>query len=86
MLAFREIRDRGYERIGFVTGQASERGALHKAGFMMAQEWVDPALRLPPLTLDEADPSDGRRRLASGFGTWSLKPFSPMWRKRARCS
>jgi DNA-binding LacI/PurR family transcriptional regulator len=63
MLAFREMRQRGYTRIGLVTGRAAERGALHKAGFMMAQEWVAPALRLPLLTIDDRDLSAGQRHL-----------------------
>jgi LacI family transcriptional regulator len=63
MLAFREMRERGYARVGLVTGHAAERGALYKAGFMMAQEWVEPALRLPLLTIDDRDFAASRGHL-----------------------
>jgi LacI family transcriptional regulator len=64
MLAFREMRARGYGRIGFVTGHAAERGALYKAGFHMAQEWVSTEARLPSLTLDDTDAAASRKRLS----------------------
>ena len=64
ILAFRKIQDRGYRRIGFVTAHASERGALFKAGFLMAQVELDPARRLPVCVLDEVDPGSQRRQMA----------------------
>ena len=64
MLAFQKIRRHGYKRVGFVTGRAEERGALYKAGFMMAQEGIEPALRLPVLTLEETNPAANRQRLS----------------------
>ena len=63
LLAFQEMRQRGYVRVGLVTGRAAERGALYKAGFMMAQEWVEPALRLPLLTIDDRDLAASRGHL-----------------------
>lgn len=52
MLAFERIQQRGYRRIGFVTGHASGTGALFTAGFVMAQRTMPRALQLPICTLD----------------------------------
>jgi DNA-binding LacI/PurR family transcriptional regulator len=55
MLAIKKIRERGYERVGFATGKkTAERGALFKAGFLMAQSELPQGLRLPVLVLDDA--------------------------------
>ena len=51
LLAVNEIRARGYQRIGFVTGNARERGHLFEAGFLMAQRFMDESLRLPIFNL-----------------------------------
>jgi DNA-binding LacI/PurR family transcriptional regulator len=64
MLACDEMRARGYARIGFVTGHAAQRGALYKAGFHMAQEWVEAPLRLPSLTIDDTDAAASCKRLS----------------------
>ncbi len=56
LLAFEKIREKGYRRIGFLSGRASHRGGLFKAGFLMAQ--CDAGEELPaldPLYLREAD-------------------------------
>jgi LacI family transcriptional regulator len=50
MLAYGEIRKRGYERIGYVCHLNPSTRA--KAGFLMAQTELPPAQRLPILELD----------------------------------
>lgn len=49
MLAFQKIRERGYQRIGFVTHEADiyRSGHLFEAGFLMAQRSVPVKQRLP---------------------------------------
>ena len=64
MLAFRQVRQKGYQRIGFVTGHASERGALFTAGFLMAQTEVARTVRLPVCVLDEKNVSGDRQHLS----------------------
>ena len=57
ILAFREIRARGYERIGLAAGGTVwTQGRLFSAGFLQAQSELPPALRLPPFTLDASNP------------------------------
>ncbi|MEO7932652.1 MAG: LacI family DNA-binding transcriptional regulator [Chthoniobacterales bacterium] len=56
LLAFDEIRARGYERVGFITGQSASRGMLFQGGFLLAQRFVEPSLRLPILEVDEVNP------------------------------
>jgi LacI family transcriptional regulator len=58
MLAFQQIRRSGYERVGFVTGTASERGALFKAGFLMSQADLKRSLQLPLCVLREPAGAD----------------------------
>ena len=60
MLAFREIRKRGYKRIGYVCHLNSSTRA--KAGFLMAQTELLPNQRLPILELDLRR-NDGRQTL-----------------------
>jgi LacI family transcriptional regulator len=64
MLAVEQMRRRGYKRVGFVTGHASEQGALFMAGFLMAQTEVKPAFRLPVLVLDDGQTPPHRKQLA----------------------
>jgi LacI family transcriptional regulator len=56
ILAFQRIRERGYKRIGFLTGRASEGGAMFETGFLVAQRYARSELTpLPPLSLEEVD-------------------------------
>lgn len=50
MLAFREIRARGYQRVAFVGDSSPEK--LFGAGFFWAQSRVSADLRLPPFFID----------------------------------
>ncbi|RYD19725.1 MAG: LacI family transcriptional regulator [Verrucomicrobiaceae bacterium] len=61
LLAFRKMRERGYQRIGFVTyeGDLFERGHLFEAGFLMAQRSVPERQRLPICVIGNA-PGSGR--------------------------
>ena len=61
MLAFREIRERGYQRIGFVTyeGDVFQRGHLFEAGFLMAQRALPEKQRLPICVIGNT-PGSGR--------------------------
>jgi LacI family transcriptional regulator len=68
ILAFRQVRQKGYQRVGFVTGHASKSGALFKAGFLMAQTEVARAAQLPVHVLDEVNLSAKRKRLAQWLG------------------
>jgi len=63
MLSFREIQKRGYKRIGYVTTSPRENGHLFVAGFFMAQQYVDKALRLPLLTLNDPDSAANKPKL-----------------------
>jgi DNA-binding LacI/PurR family transcriptional regulator len=67
VLAFNEIRARGYERVGFVTGLGRERGHLFEAGFLFAQRFVAPSLRLPIHTITEPQASQ------AGLERWLKK-------------
>ena len=56
MLAYEQIRRKGYRRIGFLTGHGAVRGTLFEAGFLLAQSRASAELvALPPLTLKEAE-------------------------------
>jgi len=55
ILAFNEIQARGYQRIGFLTGTAGQRGHLFEAGFLMAQRFANESLRIPIFNV--GDPS-----------------------------
>jgi DNA-binding LacI/PurR family transcriptional regulator len=56
VLAFDKIREKGYRRIGFLTGRASQKGGLFKAGFLMAQSDAEDELpALTPLYLRETN-------------------------------
>jgi LacI family transcriptional regulator len=71
MLAFEKIRLHGYRRIGFLTGRASKRTAIFKAGFLMAQsEAQDDLPVLPPLELPEEDREADRQRIKQWMKKW----------------
>jgi LacI family transcriptional regulator len=52
LVAFRKIQEKGYSRIGFVTGPAATRSALFDAGFFKAQTLLPKKDRLPVLELE----------------------------------
>jgi LacI family transcriptional regulator len=56
ILAFNEIRARGYERVGLVSGLSRYRGHWFEAGFLFAQRFVEKGLRLPILNIDDKNP------------------------------
>ena len=57
MLAFAETQRRGYERIGFVAEPAYKKWYLFEAGYLMAQQRVEPRQRLPIFRVAEDDPA-----------------------------
>ncbi len=63
-MAFERIRERGYDRIGFVSSRRFDRdtGGNFRAGFLSAQDASLPLRRhLPPLFLaEESSPADAR--------------------------
>jgi DNA-binding LacI/PurR family transcriptional regulator len=61
-LAFQRIREKGYERIGFVGGTTSRR--VFVAGFLQAQLDMPDSSRVPPLLVPAPDPPDMQERLA----------------------
>ena len=66
ILAFQEIKARGYRRIGFLSGRASLRRGLFKAGFVTAQSDAkieDHLQPISPLILDEKEPAADEKRL-----------------------
>jgi DNA-binding LacI/PurR family transcriptional regulator len=71
IMAFNEIRVRGYDRIGFVASQAREWGGLFEAGFLMAQQSLEERMRLPIFTVG-SDPNTTVKE----FGCW-LKREKP---------
>ena len=61
-LAFRKMRERGYRRLGFVSGaQALRKQFL--GGWLQAQYTEPEPLRLPPLLLSETDREDDKKAL-----------------------
>jgi DNA-binding LacI/PurR family transcriptional regulator len=63
VLAFDKIREKGYRRIGFLSGRASHKGGSFKAGFLMAQSDAEEELpALAPLYLHENDPIQDQKR------------------------
>src|SRR5207244_676866 len=71
---FEKMRERGYERIGFVTTRSPYRGALFRAGFLFAQSELDEELKLPPLILDETKLPTGRIQKALAHWFDKTKP------------
>lgn len=63
ILAFEEIRRRGYRRIGFVAEPPSKNWFLFEAGFLMAQQKVEAGLRLPIFRLAEGTPLNSQEAL-----------------------
>lgn len=68
MVAFQKIRERGYQRIGFVTHEINslERGHLFEAGFLMAQRTVPAKQRLPICVIGEG-PRTGRAEAVTAW-------------------
>lgn len=56
ILAFNEIRARGYNRVAFLTGTSRNRGHLFEAGFLMAQRFVEESLRIPIFSINDSEP------------------------------
>ncbi|MBB5353454.1 DNA-binding LacI/PurR family transcriptional regulator [Haloferula luteola] len=66
MLAFEEMRARGYRRIGFVTDEANmRRGHVFEAGFLLAQRTVDPVERVEILSLEHIPAKDQPDRIVA---------------------
>lgn len=61
MLAFEKIRERGYERIGFVDSRdfTVKRGHMFQAGFLLAQTELEESQRVPILDINLV-PNSGR--------------------------
>jgi LacI family transcriptional regulator len=56
MLAFRRVRDLGYERIGFVAEPPNKKWHLFEAGFLMAQQKLPLRQRLAVFRANPGDP------------------------------
>jgi LacI family transcriptional regulator len=56
MLAFQQIRELGYERIGFVAEPAYKKWHLFEAGYLMAQQSVPIKRRLPIFRVERGNP------------------------------
>jgi len=67
MLAFEEIRKRGYRRIGFFTDETEIRqnGHLFEGGFLTAQRLVDESERLPVFVLNNYPVPERKKALAA---------------------
>lgn len=59
ILAFRMMRERGYQRIGFVGKYSRQR--IFSAGVSFAQEEIPPKSLVPRLYINETDPADAQR-------------------------
>lgn len=66
MLAFEEIRKRGYRRIGFVTDETDLRlrGHLFEGGYLTAQRFVDESERLPVFMMNDHTAGSRKQALA----------------------
>jgi LacI family transcriptional regulator len=66
MLSFNTIRERGYERIGYVDSQVTKAQPPHlfRAGFLKAQRNLDETLRVPILNLKLANSPTPHKDLA----------------------
>jgi LacI family transcriptional regulator len=71
MLAFSEIRKRGYRRIGFVTHAADLRVRSHwfEGGYLTAQLLVDESERLPVLEMHHFSVEERKKALAAWLKT-----------------
>lgn len=67
MLAFQEIRNRGYRRIGFVTDETDlrYRGHLFEGGYLTAQRLVDDSERVPVFVRNDYSPKQQKPALAA---------------------
>lgn len=65
MLAFKSMREKGYRRIGFVTGQDSFPWALFEGGYLLSQAHVEPNVRLPLLTLKNSSTEKNLKTLVA---------------------
>ncbi|MEO7099208.1 MAG: LacI family DNA-binding transcriptional regulator [Luteolibacter sp.] len=67
MLAFRRMRERGYQRIGFVTDEddTHERGQLFEAGYLIAQRSIAESERLPVFITNGFAPGERKKAFAS---------------------
>lgn len=65
LLAWRQIRRKGYDRIGFV-GKPDSRGAF-AAGFLWGQQELPQALRMPPFLRSDANPGEWAADLRRWF-------------------
>lgn len=72
LLALDKIREKGYQRIGFVYGRENARNAMFQSGFLMGQSEMEPSQRIPVLRLSEAVSNNNTERLAA----W-LKEYRP---------
>lgn len=67
--AFEEVQARGYERIGFVSGPL-QRTSLFEPGYLSAQRFVPPSLRIPVFRAGEGVARHGE------FAAW-MKKYKP---------
>ena len=69
MLAFEKIRERDYQRIGFVTDETDfkMRGHLFEGGYLTAQRLVGSRHRLPVFVLNDYPVGKRNQALASWF-------------------
>jgi len=67
MLAFEEIRKRGYRRIGFITDETDLRlrGHLFEGGYLTAQRFVNASDRLPVFVMNGYSVADQKRKIAA---------------------
>jgi DNA-binding LacI/PurR family transcriptional regulator len=74
MLAFDEIRARGYRRIGFATDETDLRlrGHLFEAGYLTAQRLVDESERVPVFLVNEHSPEKRNAALLAWLETYRI--------------
>jgi LacI family transcriptional regulator len=67
MLAFAEIRERGYRRIGFATHEVDLQisGHLFEGGYLTAQRLVDESERLPVFAMNDFPVAERKEALAA---------------------
>jgi LacI family transcriptional regulator len=70
MLAFEKIRERGYERIGFVDSRDTtvRRGHMFQAGYLLAQTDLDESRRIPILDIASVPNSGRHKQIAAWVG------------------
>jgi DNA-binding LacI/PurR family transcriptional regulator len=62
ILAFREIRERGYERIGFIGSHSAH--LLFDAGFLRVQQHIPPRQQIPPMMVNPTAPRASQAEIA----------------------